>query len=103
MRPEDLTKGDKFTFNDRTEPCTVNYVTSYDNAVTEGNIRIITEIGATGPRGAGITLQRTGSGRLRCSPSKFAPYANVYSFTVVEQADPPKEQRLRQLGESLFD
>lgn len=98
-----MTKGDEFVFNDRREPCTVNYATKHENAVTEGNIRIVYEIGATGPQGAGITLQRTGTGRLRVSPSKFAPYANVYSFTVLEQNDPPEEQRMRELGESLFD
>lgn len=76
-RLEDLDPEDEVLFNDRTVPCTVEAAGSMERY--EGSIYVEHHVILTGPAGAEIYLQRTGTGRRRVKESApWGAYANVH-------------------------
>lgn len=76
---ESLSPGDKVLFNDRSVPCTVEAVGSMDSY--DGSIYVAYNVILSGPAGAELWLQRTGTGRLRVKESApWGSYANVWSL-----------------------
>lgn len=112
VRLEDLEPGDEFLFNDRCVPCDVESSQRVNR--TDGSITVHWEVEATGPEGAQITLQRTGSGRARVRESgPYGPFGTLYNTrrlctptTPAEASSsdaPSREECLRSIASQLFD
>lgn len=71
--------GDAVIPSNRTRPITVDSIRMIDEY--EGSIKVRWECRCTGPQGAEIRIQRTGTGRLRMSTSKYGPFENIESIT----------------------